>query len=171
MVIDADAGDEDIEGAEPIDGPPHDQLARGPARGVGGHGQEPLLARPFARQRIDARGIAIYRDLSALLAGLPRFDVAAAHALADRVAGRGNDDAWTAFSDLLGGWLNRRVRGEGEPAGGTQPGPGVAAAALATWAAAWEKLTTSTDEADELNLDRKRTVLSILTMLARATRM
>jgi len=116
-------------------------------------------------------GIAIYRDLSALLAGLPRFDVAAAHALADRVAGRGNDDAWTAFSDLLGGWLNRRVRGEGEPTGGTQPGPGVAAAALATWAAAWEKLTTSTEEADELNLDRKRTVLSILTMLARATRM
>ena len=116
-------------------------------------------------------GIALYRDLARLLAGLPRLDVAAAHALADRIAGRGNDDAWTAFSDLLGGWLNRRVRGEAEPEGGTPPGVGVSAAPLATWAAAWDKLRTSTQEADELNLDRKRTVLSILMSLSRATRM
>jgi DNA polymerase-3 subunit delta' len=116
-------------------------------------------------------GIALYRDLARLLASLPRLDVAGAHALADRVAGRGNDDAWTAFSDLLGGWLNRRVRGEGEPAGGAPPGAGVMAAPLATWADAWDKLGTSVAEADEFNLDRKRTVLSVLMTLARAARM
>jgi DNA polymerase-3 subunit delta' len=116
-------------------------------------------------------GIAIYRDLARLLATLPRLDVAAAHALADRVAGRGNDDAWTAFAELLGGWLNRRVRGAPEPDGGTQPGPGVTAAPLATWAELWDKFRTSVAQADELNLDRKRTVLSIIMAFARATRM
>jgi len=115
-------------------------------------------------------GIALYRELSRLLAGLPRLDVAATHALADRIAGRGNEDAWTAFADLLGGWLNRRVRGAPEPEGGTQPGAGVAAVPLATWAAAWDDLRRSTEQTDELNLDRKRTVLAILMRLARATR-
>ena len=58
-----------------------------------------------------------------------------------------------------------------EPDGGTQPGPGVTAAPLATWAELWDKLRTSVAQADELNLDRKRTVLSIITAFARATRM
>jgi DNA polymerase-3 subunit delta' len=116
-------------------------------------------------------GIALYRELTRLLATLPKLDIAATHAFADRIAGRGNEDAWTAFSDLLAGWLNRRVRGEREPEGGTEPGPAVAAAPLATWAGIWENLRRSTEQTDELNLDRKRTVLSILMALARATRM
>jgi hypothetical protein len=47
----------------------------------------------------------------------------------------------------------------------------VAAAPLETWPELWENLRQSSELADELNLDRKQAVLSILMNLARATRM
>jgi hypothetical protein len=46
-----------------------------------------------------------------------------------------------------------------------------AAAPLESWAEVWEKIDRSSTATDDLNLDRKRTVLSILMTLARATRM
>ena len=120
---------------------------------------------------MDGGGIGTYRALARLLARLPNFDMEAAHAFADSVSGRGDDDAWVGFSDMLAAWLNRRVRGESEPESGTSPGPGVAAVPLERWAEVWETLRRSTEDTDEYNLDRKRTVLSILMALARATRM
>jgi DNA polymerase III subunit delta' len=134
-----------------------------------------LLAEGSLRRAItllDGEGIDRYRDLVKLLAGLPDIDVGAAHAYADRIAGRGAgaEDAWVGFRDALGGWLNRRVRGEGEPEDG--PLPRVAGTLpLERWAEVWENLRRSAEDTDELNLDRKRTVLSILMALARATRM
>lgn len=121
---------------------------------------------------LEGEGTERYRELVALLSRLPDLDVAAAHTYADKIAGRGAgaDDAWLGFRDALAGWLNRRVRGEGEPGGG--PLPKVAESLpLERWAEVWENLRRSTEETDELNLDRKRTVLSILMSLARATRM
>ena len=116
-------------------------------------------------------GIASYRALATLLARLPAIDVAAMHAYADSVTGRGNDDGWDGFRDLLAAWLNRRVRGESEPETGIPLSPAAAAAPLERWAEVWENLRTSAALTDEYNLDRKRTVLSILMSLARATRM
>ncbi len=120
---------------------------------------------------IEGDGIQTYRDLTKLLAGLPNLDIEAAHAFADKVSGRGNDDAWLSFGDLLAAWLNRRVRGEPEPPGGVPPSPAALSTPLDRWAAVWDNLGRSTEQTDELNLDRKRTVLSILMALARATRM
>jgi DNA polymerase-3 subunit delta' len=120
---------------------------------------------------MEGGGIETYRALSKLLARLPNLDVEAAHAFADSVSGRGDDDAWAGFADLLGAWLNRRVRGLPEPQSGTPPGPSVAAVPLERWAEVWETLRRSVEDADEYNLDRKRSVLSILMALARATRM
>jgi DNA polymerase-3 subunit delta' len=97
--------------------------------------------------------------------------MAAAHGFADSVSGRGNDDAWVGFGDMLAAWLNRRVRGLAEPESAMEPGPGVQAVPLERWAEVWETLRQSVEDADEFNLDRKRTVLSILMALARATRM
>ncbi len=115
-------------------------------------------------------GAAIARDFQSLVAGLPDYEVAAAHALADRVSARGADDAYEAFLDLAFGWLDRRVNGASEPDGAP-----VAAAALAAplerWAEVWEKAQTSAADAEEYNLDRKQVVLSIFMTLARATRM
>jgi DNA polymerase-3 subunit delta' len=120
---------------------------------------------------LDGGGTETYRSLTALLATLPDLDMDAAHAFADRVSGRGNEEAWLGFSDMLSAWLNRRVRGEKEPDSAAEPPSALIATPLESWAEVWETLRRSVDQADELNLDRKRTVLSILMSLARATRM
>ena len=116
-------------------------------------------------------GIANYRALAKLLSRLPEIDIAAMHDYADSVTGRGNDDGWNGFRDLLAAWLNRRVHGEDEPETGTGLSPAAAAAPLERWAEVWENLRNSAAQTDEYNLDRKRTVLTILMSLARATRM
>jgi DNA polymerase-3 subunit delta' len=120
---------------------------------------------------VDGDGIETYRALATLLATLPELNIEAVHAFADRVSGRGNDDAWASFGDMLSAWLNRRVRGEKEPDSGVQPGAAVLRTPLESWAEVWETLRRSVEQTDELNLDRKRTVLSILMSLARVTRM
>jgi DNA polymerase-3 subunit delta' len=120
---------------------------------------------------IEGGGIETYRGFSSLMARLPRIDMDAMHDLADRVSGRGNDDGWTGFRDMVAAWLNRRVRGANEPETAIPLAPAVLATPLESWAEVWENLRRSSELADEYNLDRKRTVLSILMTLARATRM
>jgi DNA polymerase-3 subunit delta' len=119
---------------------------------------------------LEGQGIALYRAFAGLVSQLPDLDVAAVHAFADRVSGYRDEQAWTAFRDILAGWLNRRVRGEAEPDPAAAPEV-VKATSLERWAEVWEKMTVLSADTDEYNLDRKRTVLSILMTLARATRM
>lgn len=145
------------------------------------HGDDPedvelaaALAEGSLRRAItllESGGIGTYRDLTKVLASLPRVDIDAMHAFADSVSRRGNEDVWVGFVELLGGWLNRRVRGEQEPDSTAPAAPAVAAAPLERWAEVWENLRRSVAETDALNLDRKRAVLSILMSLVRATRM
>jgi DNA polymerase-3 subunit delta' len=120
---------------------------------------------------VEEGGIETYRAMTGLLARLPNLDVADIHAFADSVSGRGADDAYHGFLDLLRDWLGRRVRREPEP----ESGGGVSAVAeavpLARWAEVWEKIEHSAADAEEYNLDRKQVVLSTLMTLARATRM
>ena len=108
--------------------------------------------------------------LAPALAG-PDLDVERAHAFADKVSGRGAEDEWLGFQELLAGWLNRRVRGENEPETTSPLAPAARSAPLERWAEVWENLRRSADLSDEYNLDRKRTVLSVLMSLSRATRM
>jgi DNA polymerase-3 subunit delta' len=116
---------------------------------------------------IEEGGIETYRQFARLVARLPEIDVAAMHAFADSVSKRGADDAYDGFLDLIRDWLGRRVRREAEPEGGVPPA--LAAVPLARWAEVWEKAAQSSADAEELNLDRKQVVLSILMTLARAT--
>ena len=116
-------------------------------------------------------GIATYRDFARLTAGLPDLDVPAMHDFADKVARRGADDAYFGFLDTLRAWLQRRVRGEGEPVPSVHPPSTHAAVPLARWVEVWDKVEQSSAEAEALNLDRKQVVLAILMTLARATRM
>jgi DNA polymerase-3 subunit delta' len=116
-------------------------------------------------------GIATYRDFARLAAGAPELDVGEMHALADRVSGRGANDAYEGFLDTIRAWLGRRVRGEPEPAAEAAPPARLTSVPLARWAEVWEKIAASATEAEDLNLDRKQVVLSILMTFARATRM
>jgi DNA polymerase III subunit delta' len=120
---------------------------------------------------VEEGGIETYRAMTALLARLPALAVADLHAFADSVTGRGADDAYHGFLDLLRDWLGRRVRREPEPAAGSTVSAVVATVPLARWAEVWEKVERSAADAEEYNLDRKQVVLSTLMTLARATRM
>jgi len=120
---------------------------------------------------LEEDGIATYRAFARFAASVGEPDIAAMHALADSVSGRRADDAYHGFLDTVRAWLARRVRGEDEPAGDAQPGPAVRAVPLARWAEVWDKIAQSSTEAEDLNLDRKQVVLSILMSLARAARM
>jgi DNA polymerase-3 subunit delta' len=116
-------------------------------------------------------GIATYRAFARFASTVGDPDVAEMHALADSVSGRTADDAYYGFLDTVRAWLGRRVRGEAEPVAEATPGQAVRAVPLARWAEVWEKVAQSSTEADDLNLDRKQVVLSILMSLARAVRM
>ncbi|CAN5322475.1 DNA polymerase III subunit delta' [soil metagenome] len=120
---------------------------------------------------VEGGGIETYRAFSRIAAQLPRTDIPAMHAFADGISGRGNDDGWTGFVDMLRAWLNRRIHREEEPETSISLSPAVQATPLERWAEVWENLATSSELSDEYNLDRKRTVLSVLMTLARATRM
>ncbi|MEQ8701552.1 MAG: DNA polymerase III subunit delta' [Bauldia litoralis] len=116
-------------------------------------------------------GLAVYRRFAEFAARLPNADIGGMHALADSVSKRGADDAYDGFLDVVRGWLGRRVRGDGEPAGGPAPSAASAGLPLARWAEVWEKVNETAAEAEALNLDRKQVVLSILMSFAQATRM
>lgn len=120
---------------------------------------------------VEEGGIETYRAMTGLLARLPNLDVADMHAFADSVTGRGADDAYHGFLDLLRDWLGRRVRREPEPTSGGSVAAIAKTVPLARWAEVWEKVEHSAADAEEYNLDRKQVVLSTLMTLARATRM
>ena len=121
----------------------------------------------------DGGGLDLYRDIVALLMELPRLNIKNLHKLADKIARRGADDAWTTGIDLLGDWLQRLVRtGAGAP---HQPEfvNGEAAsmvrlaqsASLDRWVEVWEKISQLVARAEALNTDRKIVVLNIFSML------
>ena len=158
--------------------PPEAIVAAFTGRGGGIAGTDLSLAAQLAEGSlrraillVEEGGIETYRALTHLLARLPAVDIAEMHAFADSVTGRGADDAYHGFLDLLRDWLGRRVRREPEPEGGGVVSGVVAGVPLARWAEVWEKVERSSADAEELNLDRKQVVLSTLMTLARATRM
>jgi DNA polymerase-3 subunit delta' len=122
-----------------------------------------------AIQYLDSDGTATYRAFADLAGALPKVDYERVHALADSIAGRGQEDAFDGFVGLVDDWLSRRVNRRAEPAGSLSPA--VEGASLASWAAVWEKLRDASLQAETLNLDRKQVVLQVFMALADATRM
>ncbi len=125
-------------------------------------------------------GLELYRDLVGLLETLPGLDVAALHALGDRVARPGADDAFRVVGDLLRWWLGRLIlfgaRAD-NGAGGGMPGRERAlverltrAAGLDRWLEVWEKTNRLLAQAEESGLDRKQVVLNVFLALDSAVR-
>ncbi len=118
-------------------------------------------------------GLALYRDLSTLLTGLPRLDIAAVHAFADKAGRKGADDTYETMIELLTHWLQRLVRA----GAGLDPGPDIvvgegaamrglaSAGSLDRWVEVWEKISQSTARGEALNTDRKLVILNIFSML------
>ncbi|MEP5930207.1 MAG: DNA polymerase III subunit delta', partial [Nitratireductor sp.] len=66
-------------------------------------------------------GLALYREPASLLVQLPRPDIAALHAFADKAGKRGADDTYETMIELLTHWLQRLVRA----GAGLDPGPDI----------------------------------------------
>jgi DNA polymerase-3 subunit delta' len=56
-------------------------------------------------------GLELYRELIALLEGLPQLDVPRLHAFGDRLARGGDATAFRTGTELLSWWLGRMIRG------------------------------------------------------------
>src|SRR6266852_74042 len=113
----------------------------------------------------------LYRALLKLLNPLPELDVAAVHALADKLARAEAEDSYRTVTELLTQWLARMIRmaaaqngeastdddGEGEIVRGEREGMRRLAArrSLDQWVEVWENITRLFAQADGLNLDRK----------------
>lgn len=108
----------------------------------------------------EGEGVGLHASLSALLARLPEVDAAAAHALADRCAGKAGEANFGLVVAFLQDWLHARMLAE----------RGAPADRLARWAEVWDKTRDAARDVETYNLERKPFILSTLSMLARASR-
>lgn len=121
-------------------------------------------------------GVALYGELRALLATLPRLDYDRVHRLADNVAGRDSEARFELLFTLLEDMLPRLIRHQASGAGALTEeetalaGRLLAAPGLARWAQLWEEVRRAKADALALNLDRKSLVLGTFFRLEEAAR-
>jgi len=119
----------------------------------------------------EAGGLALYQEMIGLLAGLKALDIAAVHALGDRLNRANADAAYQTFARMLEDWLSRLARSMARGAAPAEfaPGENAAIAAfggrLAQTSEVWEKVSRLFARAERANLDRKQVVINaFLTM-------
>ncbi|MCT8265848.1 DNA polymerase III subunit delta' [Afifella sp. JA880] len=123
------------------------------------------LASGSARRAIElARGdgLSLYRAINRAFAS---DDHAVLSAVANQAAAA-RGAAWAEFFDLVGGYLDRRIRALPEPEKGVSP-PELP---LARWAELWEKIHRRSAEVETFNLDRRQYVLNVFEAVADAVR-
>jgi len=119
-------------------------------------------------------GLDLFREMIALLMALPQPDLAALHALGDRLSRVNAGQSYETMMEMLTAWLARMVR---LGAAGAMPpdrvaGEGalmqrlLAAAPLDQWTQVWENTNSLLRRADSVNLSRKQVILSIFSRLA-----
>ncbi|ARN83181.1 DNA polymerase III subunit delta' [Methylocystis bryophila] len=113
-----------------------------------------------ALRLLDGEGSAFDATLHALFAALPRVDWPIVHALADRLTGRDNEEAFEGFVRALQGFLDARVR-----AGAVR-----GAAAVIGYAEAFDEISAAVRETEVFNFDKKALIVSIFARLERAGR-
>jgi len=116
---------------------------------------------------VDVGGIELYGQLMSLLHTLPKLDIKSAHALADKVAKVGADQAFQTVTDLLRWWLERMIlvaagkaAPDGEDADFMRSLAGQAS--LESWFLVWEKINSLVARTNGLHLDKKQIVLNVL---------
>ncbi len=132
-----------------------------------------------ALELADSGGLALYRSVLDLLSQAPAIDIARLHGFADRLARVDAEDAYRASAELLSQFLSRltarAARGAldgNEIVTGERPVMQRLAARAdpARWAGLRSEIERSFVAADELNLDRKQTVLGAFFAIAEMSR-
>ena len=124
----------------------------------------------------DAGGLALYREMIGLLSDLPRIDIVAAHAFADKLTRKQDDGMFETATELLVWWLARFARSLARGSWPAEVVPGEAALmtrlanarGLERWVEVWEKVQRLFARAESANLDRKQVVLNALSALETA---
>lgn len=104
--------------------------------------------------------LALRRDISTLLDGLPNLDVAALHQLTDKIGRDSAGDLFGTAQEIISEWLNEIVRQRSIAKAGS----------LDHWFEVWEKTQQLMRRGDSLNLDRKQLILNIFSLIEDATR-
>ena len=128
-----------------------------------------------------AGGLDLYKAMLGVFDTLPRMDVVGAYTFIDAVLRGGNEEAnWVAVTELIGWWLGRIARAA---ARGTIPPevvPGEAAlvhrlmqgshrvGGLDRWVEVWENTNHMFAKAESANLDRRQTLMSVLSAIETA---
>jgi DNA polymerase III subunit delta' len=121
-----------------------------------------------ALELADCEGLVLYRSMIDLLSQTPRIDVTALHGFADQFARADAEDAYRTGAELLSQFLartaaaaaRRQLVGEETVAGERRAMQHLAARAdPARWAALREDIEQRFTATDDLNLDRKQTML------------
>lgn len=123
-------------------------------------------------------GVELYRELARLLEGLGALDIAALHALAERLGRADGEEAFRTLGDLLLWWLGRLILfgARGAPPAGMGASERalmtrlLQRAALDRWMEVWEKITRLLARAGGANLDRKQVFLNAFLDIERAAR-
>jgi len=117
---------------------------------------------------VEEGGLELYGELLSLLHTLPKLNVKALHALADKVARAGAEDAFRTVTGLLRWWLERMIltaAGKAPATSGAADDEALFMAGLASqasldrWFLVWEKINHLVARTDGLNLDKKQIVL------------
>ncbi len=115
-------------------------------------------------------GLELYREMIALVAGLPALDVPRAHAFGDRLARERDGSTFRTGMELLIWWLARLARAAATGRIPPEVVPGeaetmarlIAGGGLAHWPGLWEKTARRFAAAESVNLDRKQVVITTL---------
>lgn len=111
-------------------------------------------------------GLDTFRQLAALLGGLPELDAVQLHRLADRISARGADQTFELAGELMSEAVETVIHLK---AGDISVPPGTAGDAvrraaaqgrLDRWLEAWDKVRAVFRDTAALNLDRKQALLS-----------
>lgn len=117
---------------------------------------------------IESGGLETYRAVLGLMENMPGLDPKALHALGDRLAAKGADEAFRLFATLTENLLARLVRFKatgGQDNTALPPREAALFAALGErasldqWFALWEKMRELFGRTEAVNLDRKQAVL------------
>lgn len=116
-----------------------------------------------------AGGLDLYRDLIALLGGMPRIDADRLHAFAEKMSQGGEAGTFRLGTRLLQWWIGRMTRAG---AIAQYPSPIIpeetsvmqhllSRVALEQWLELWEKIGHLAVDAEQRHLDRKQVVLTL----------
>lgn len=124
----------------------------------------------------DLGGAELHQQIGTLLSRLPALDLAAVHALGDRLGRNAEGNGLSVLGELMDWWLTRIIRragGGGAAAAEAEEGVLDRLAGLGSldrWIELWEKTGRLVERAEALNLERKQVVLTLFGALARAAR-